>query len=65
MIAAQKLDTRVVHRYIHKEQLTQEQYDKVLAELPDLAEQGDFVDYETRFHEEAKAERDADDGSDD
>lgn len=59
MIAAQKLDTRVVHRYIHKEQLTQEQYDKYLSELPDVADQGEFVDYETKFVEEAKAERES------
>jgi hypothetical protein len=59
MIVAQKLDTRVVHRYIQKEQLSQEEYEKHLASLPDLAEQADAVDYETRFHEEAKAEREA------
>jgi hypothetical protein len=56
MAELDKIDVRTYHRHIRKGQLTQEEYDKYLASLPDLEESAEFVDYDTRFRIEAEEE---------
>ncbi len=48
------MDVRVRDRYISKGRLKLDEVLKSDAELPDLEEQSDFVDYESRFEEERK-----------
>ncbi len=57
MLDLDKIDVRVAHRYIQKDLLAQADFDKYLAELPDLSDQVDVRDYETIFREEAIIER--------
>jgi hypothetical protein len=52
MTENRKMDVRTVHRYLHKGLATSADYDQHLAGLPDLAEQAEFIDYETQFREE-------------
>lgn len=50
------LDTRTFQRYLDKGLLTKEGYQAHLDALPDLSEQGEFVDYSAQFQaEEAQA----------
>lgn len=56
MVDLRKVDVRTVQRYIAKGVVTQEQYDKLLADLPDAAEEAEFVDYAEQFEKE-EAER--------
>jgi hypothetical protein len=51
-----KVDIRTYHRHIRKGMLTQEEYDKYMATLPDLEDSADFVDYDTKFRLEAEEE---------
>jgi hypothetical protein len=64
MVDPIKADIRTVHRYLQREQLSQEVLDRHLAGLPDLAAQAVHVDYERAFREEkATALRDDGDGA--
>ena len=56
MAEIDKMDVRTVQRHIRKGQLSQEEYDKYLATLPDLEASADFVDYDTKFRIEAEEE---------
>lgn len=49
-----KLDVRTVQRYLKKGQVDREAFEQHLADLPDLAEEAAFVDYETQFAEEQR-----------
>jgi hypothetical protein len=51
-----KIDVRTVQRHIRKGQLSEQEYDKYLASLPDMESNADFVDYDTKFRIEAEEE---------
>ena len=54
-----KLDVRTVQRYLKKGQVDREAFDQHLQSLPDLAEDATFVDYESQFAEEQRADAEA------
>ena len=51
---ARKLDVRTVQRYLKKGQVDREALEKHLSELPDLADEASFVDYDSQFAEEQR-----------
>ncbi len=54
MIDPVKLDVRTVERHIAAGRLERADYDKYLENLPDLAEEAEYVDYATTFREEER-----------
>ncbi len=45
-------DVRTAKRYLEKGAMSQEEYEARLAALPDLAEECEFVDYQSKFQAE-------------
>lgn len=52
MASLRHLDTRVIERYIKKGRVTREEYAQFLADLPDLAEEAEEVDYDGLLEKE-------------